>query len=62
LAAEKGNADAQFSLGLAYGKGSGVRKDNVEAAKWLNLAAKQGNAKAQAELDATSSKDQLTKK
>jgi TPR repeat protein len=52
LAAEKGNGDAQYSLGLSYEKGSGVRKDNAEAVKWLKLAAKQGNTKAQTELDA----------
>jgi uncharacterized protein len=62
LAAEKGNADAQYSLGLSYAKGSGVRKDNAEAAKWLKLAAKQGNPKAQAGLDELQQKEQLATK
>ena len=47
LAAAQGNADAQFNLGVAYGKGQGVRQDHAEAAKWYRLAAAQGFASAQ---------------
>ena len=47
LAADQGNADAQFHLGLMYYFGEGVSQDDVEAAKWYRLAADQGHASAQ---------------
>ena len=50
LVAEQGNADAQYSLGLAYHEGEGVPQDHAEAVKWYRLAADQGEAKAQANL------------
>lgn len=49
-AAEKGNADAQFNLGLMYLKGQGVPLDNAQALKWFRLSAEQGNPKAQVNL------------
>lgn len=49
-AAEKGNADAQFNLGLMYLKGQGVAQDNVQALKWFRQSAEQGNPKAQVNL------------
>jgi hypothetical protein len=49
-AAEQGHADAQFSLGIMYEKGEGVRQDFAEALTWYGKAAKQGNEKAQAVL------------
>jgi TPR repeat protein len=49
-AAQQGNADAQFNLGIAYDDGVGVPKDSAEAAKWVRKAAEQGNADAQDEL------------
>ena len=45
--AEKGNADAQFNLGLMYAKGNGVEPDQKAAVKWWQRAAKQGQAMAQ---------------
>jgi TPR repeat protein len=42
LAAEQGNADAQFSLGALYRLGQGVPRDYVKAHLWFNLAAAQG--------------------
>jgi hypothetical protein len=39
LAAEQGNARAQYNLGSMYFKGQGVPQDYVEAHKWFNLAA-----------------------
>jgi hypothetical protein len=47
--AEKGDATAQFQLGLHYYKGSGRREppDYDQALKWFRLAADQGNAQAQ---------------
>ena len=47
LAANQGNADAQFSLGEMYAEGRGVPQDQAEAAKWYRKAADQGDAKAQ---------------
>jgi len=48
--AEQGNALAQYNLGVLYGTGQGVARDDAEALKWLRLAARQGNAAAQARL------------
>lgn len=52
LAAEQGNAVAQYNLGLAYIHGQGVPQDYKEAAKWARLAAEQGFAPAQSILGA----------
>ena len=48
--AEKGNAGAQFNLGVSYFKGEGVAQDNKEAEKWFRLAAQQGYPNAQSSL------------
>jgi TPR repeat protein len=45
--AEQGDADAQFELGIMYGKGEGVSTDVAQAASWFRKAADQGNASAQ---------------
>ncbi len=37
--AEQGVANAQFSLGVMYGKGQGVPRDYARAPMWYNLAA-----------------------
>ena len=47
LAAEQGDASAQFRLGFTYGTGRGVPQDDAEALRWFRLAAEQGNANAQ---------------
>ena len=47
LAAEQGNAGAQFSLGYMYDTGEGVPENDVEAVRWYRAAAEQGNAGAQ---------------
>jgi uncharacterized protein len=47
LAAAQGIADAQYSLGVMYGKGRGVAQDYNEAVKWYKLAAAQADAAAQ---------------
>jgi uncharacterized protein len=39
LAAEQGDAQAQYNLGIAYARGEGVTQDEVEAHMWFNLAA-----------------------
>ena len=47
-AADQGNANGQFILGLMYANGEGVPEKNIEKAiKWYRLAADQGNADAQ---------------
>jgi len=44
---DRGDADAEFSLGLMYARGLGVEKDIAEAWRLFQLAAAQGNAQAQ---------------
>lgn len=46
-AADAGQAEAQFDLGVLYAKGLGVSRDLPEAASWYRKAAEQGNAEAQ---------------
>jgi len=50
--ADKGDAKAQFSLGVMYDKGQGVTQDYTEALNWYHRAAEQGDAKAQFNLGA----------
>ena len=45
--AERGNAEAQFNLGVMYQIGYGVAQDYKTAVKWFTLAAEQGAAFAQ---------------
>ena len=47
MAAEQGNAAAQYSLAVMYTSGRGVIEDDAEAVKWYRLAAEQGYAAAQ---------------
>ena len=47
LAAEQGDADAQYNLGVMYDNGEGVPEDDAEAVRWYRLAADQGDADAQ---------------
>lgn len=45
--AERGNPNAYFDLGVAYSTGSGgVEVNMIEAHKWFNLAALNGNEEA----------------
>ena len=46
-AADQGDADAQYSLGVSYANGEGVPQKHREAVKWYRKAAEQGDAKAQ---------------
>ena len=46
-AAEQGNVDAQFNLGVMYDNGRGVRQDYAQAVQWYRKAAEQGDADAQ---------------
>ncbi len=46
-AADAGQAEAQFDLGLLYAQGLGVRRDLTEASRWYRKSAEQGNAQAE---------------
>ena len=50
--AEKGDAIAQYNLGLCYANGIGVSKDKVEASVWYRKSAEQGHDLAQNNLGA----------
>ena len=45
-AAEKGDVDAQYGMGLIYAEGRGVVPDLVNACYWLSRAIAQGDAGA----------------
>ena len=47
LAAEQGDSDAQFNLGVSYDTGQGVPQDYKTAVKWYRLSAEQGDSDAQ---------------
>lgn len=47
MAAESGDPNTQYNLGLMYANGRGVGQDYAEAAKWFRKAADQGHAAAQ---------------
>jgi uncharacterized protein len=49
-AAEQGDKNAQYFLGVMYHKGEGVPLDYAEAAKWYRKAAEQGDTIAQLNL------------
>jgi len=46
-AADQGDAQAQYNLGVMYDKGEGVAQNKTEAAHWYRKAADQGDAQAQ---------------
>ena len=46
----KGDATAQYNLGVMYYEGKGVRQDYAAASQWYRLAADQGYALAQSNL------------
>ena len=45
--AEEGNPYTQYNLGILYGAGRGVSKNEVQAEKWFKLSAEQGHLGAQ---------------
>ena len=47
LAADQGDANGHFMLGVMYATGQGVPQNYAEAVKWYRLATDQGNADAQ---------------
>ena len=48
--ADRGDAEAQYRVGLMYEFGKGFPKDATQAVSWLRKAANQGHAAAQVEL------------
>lgn len=50
-AADDGDANAQFQLGIMYAEGRGVNEDERLARRWLMKAAQQGHAGARSYLD-----------
>ena len=48
--AERGDAIAQYNLGVMYAEGRGVPMDDTEAVRWYRLAAEQGDVVAQVNL------------
>lgn len=46
-AAEQGDVDAQYRVGLIYAEGRGVAQDEVQSFYWLSRAVQQGDADAQ---------------
>ncbi len=52
----QGFADAMFGLGVMYDNGQGVPQNYVQAHKWFNLAATQGDK------DAVKNRDIVAKK
>ena len=42
-AADQGDIDARYNLGLCYYKGQGVEQDYTEAVKWIRKAADSGD-------------------
>src|SRR5438067_1610415 len=47
LAADQGDANGQFMLGVMYATGQGIPQNYAEAVKWYRLATDQGNVDAQ---------------
>jgi TPR repeat protein len=45
-AAEQGQVDAQYDLGLAYRNGDGVSVDEAAGVEWTRTAAEQGHERA----------------
>lgn len=50
-AAEQGNPDAQYNVGMMYLRGEGVAGNRQEAIKWIGKAAEQGYKRAQDTLE-----------
>ena len=50
MAADRGHADALFSVARMYNSGMGVEQDYFEALTWFRQAAELGHGEAQAQL------------
>ena len=49
-AAERGDAESQYQLGVRYATGNGIATDDAQAARWIEKAATQGHVGAQFDL------------
>lgn len=49
--AENGDMESQYHLAICYQSGSGIKKDEKQAALWFMRAAAQGHAEAKAILE-----------
>ena len=47
MAADQGNATAQYNVGVRHKNGRGIERNEVEAVKWYRMAADQRNVNAQ---------------
>ncbi|KAF9307089.1 hypothetical protein BGZ91_008472 [Linnemannia elongata] len=47
MAADQGNAEAQYNVGAMYNYGEGVKQDFAKAVEWFRMAADQGDVDAQ---------------
>ena len=47
IAAQKGDAEAQYRLGTMHLRGQGIEKNEEQAVVWFQKAAEQGNVNAQ---------------
>ena len=45
--ADQGDANAQYSLGLMYDNGRGVKQDSKESAKWYRMSVEKGHTDSQ---------------
>lgn len=50
-AADQGDSDAQYKLGVFYENGYGVTQDKEQAMQWYKKAAEQGNESAKNAID-----------
>jgi len=50
MAADKGNRDAEYGLGMAYLRGKGTQKSDSLGYVWLKKAADLGHVEAQKEV------------
>ena len=62
VGAEKGDAEFQKKLGVAYEYGRGVPQNNILAYMWFDLAITQGSEKISTAKDATKGRSRVTKK
>jgi S1-C subfamily serine protease len=62
LAADQGIAEAQYALGVMYGEGRGVRRDEVLAYVWFNLAAAGAPHGGKLREDAIAGRDEVAKR
>ena len=61
-AAQQGSAPAQYNLALLYLRGTGVERDEAEAARWMRSAADQGLVVAQEKLSRMEESEQLARR